>query len=447
MPYEVVEWPFPNLGLNTELAPRHLSPQALSVLEDMFYPSPILLQGRGDFDALAGAANSAGDLVYYWDFEDALYHRHRTNNELYRDGVLATATHGQPLDMVSFGIGATPLLYIAEELVGGHTLHTWDGAVYANLAGANIPNVTRLMVRFSRLFGMGEAANPSRIYFSDVGDATVWAGAFDQGGYLDIAPGEDGDNLDWIEFRGILYVFKTHGLYRVLGDLPSTFRIERVGNLHDFLPGTVADVRQGIMYATRHGVYVLGQARVDEVHKVTGSIDQDFRRILRGANVYSGVYSPETNAYLLATDVAPIGVPGRIWVSNLNVRPDVWSIWHPNNITTTLYQGPNLYAVAAGIMYQYEHEDAGGSPKFKTGYWDFGDKVPLKHVQYIQGQINARDNTRCTVTPFYRRGGHNTILQPVESSATSYNLDPGERNLIRVNKNCELLSIQVEYGG
>jgi len=298
------------------------------------------------------------------------------------------------------------------------------------------------MVRFGRLFATADANQPSRIYFSDVGDATVWSGAFDQGGWFDVAPGEDGEILEWIEFRGVLYVFKTYGLYRILGDLPSSFTVQRVEDLKDFLPGTVADVRQGVMYGTRDGIYVLGQARHDEVFKVSETIDTDMRRALDISETCRATYSTELNAYLLTTNnpdyLAPAGHSGRIWVSNLNVRPDVWGVFDPGFPIENIYQGPLLYAASATEVYEYVHTGRGGNPKFKTGYWDFGDQARLKHIQYIQGAINARDNCTVTVTPFYR-------TEEVDSHAAEFTIGINERNLLRLNKNCESMAIQVEY--
>ncbi len=460
---QVVTWPFPAMGLYTELAPRHVPAEALSMCEDMYYPNAYSLRGRGTFDTWytgfggQGPANQYITRMYYWDRFGWLCWA--TNNaELHYTaaGTVLAGVAENVTDMVSFGVDATPALIVAEEDNGFHTLHTWDGTAggYATLVGANVPRCRKLMVRFGRLFATRSPFFPSRVWWSDVGVATTWAGLIEEGGYIDVAPGQDGVIVEWIDFNGVLYIFKERALYRIIGDIPSTFVVQKVGPVMDVLAGTVVDCGDGVIYTTRHGVFVMGQTPYKDVPDISQRVQTDIKRQIGGVplNRVAATYSPELQCYLLVASAGSATNWERkkaFWAANLANRPDVWTNFTLDEYPTCIYQANRLWLATIvitsvlGIQTQrmrirrYTHDIWCGKSKFKTGYWDFGDKLPMKEIRSIQGPINARENkvVQVTLHPMY---------QGVEEDR-HYTILINERNLERTLFNCEALAVTIDY--
>jgi len=496
--YITVPWPFQFQGLNTELATRFVPPEALTAVTNMFYQAPDRLRSRGGINRLYTATvpaappsypspRAAGKIVriYYWSHEDETYFADDGTGAAGEPFLWSTADHETPIswaagvsgvaepiaDMVGFGETDTPKLIVAENKGSeGHTLHTWDGTTYATLTGTSVPNVTRLMVRFGRLWGTCDDSFPVRIFWSGVNDETQWAGAWNEGGFVDVAPGQDGAIVDWVEFEGNLWVFKEDGIYRVIGDEPTTetnsFRVERISSSRGALPRAMQDCMIGIIYATKYGVFpvpkigaVGGATRLPveaEGMDITRHVERSFQETLDACYVdtrtewqqlvglgygtmaeTTSAYSPELGAYLFAQTGQTT-----IWVSNFNSRPDAWTHFISPAAVHCTYQGDQLYiGSTAGKLYAYNHagytdDNAAFTVSFKTGDWDLGDRLHPKNIRFIEGLFNANELGACLVR-LYKDGSPTAIV--------TERVVPGQEPILRVNVNCDRIAFGIEY--
>lgn len=432
-----VEWPFPIYGVNTELDARHLPPEALASCTNMYYAQPYLLRTRGGIDA---TYTGGSDVVcmYYWDFDGQLYRADDTKH-LYANNNLKATGAENIVDMCSFGVGASPLLIVAENETANPSLHTWNGAVYAVLAGTSIPRARLVMSRFGRLFGTRSAQYPSRVFWSDVGDATLWLGAFNEGGWLDVAPGQDGVIEDWIDYGGILYIFKEYGVYRMVGDTPATFAAQKLTDTDQVLRGTVHDCGKGVLYSTKYGVFPVGAARQAESYDVTRNIERTFQTFV--ASKAQAAYSPEMNAYVV------VNGSKTVWLANLNNRPDVWTSFSAPTFMSSVYQGNGLwFGGTNGAVYKYDHDGftdgvTAFSCSFKTGDWNFGDERMEKNIRWLEGYLNATQTATATISLYKDGAGAATAAQPMHLGA----LATGARPLVEYNFNCKTCALGVVY--
>lgn len=399
----------------------------------MYYLAPTLLRSRG---AVNIAYNTASAFpvkkMYYWDYDEKLYIANN-NKELFKNTTAVTGPAENVVDMTSFGVGSTPKLIVAESLASqGHTLHTYTGSAYATLTGTSVPTAEKVMARYGRLFATKDSAFPSRIYFSDDGDETRWKGAYNEGGWFDVAPGQDGDIVDWLDFEGALYVWKEKAIYRVSGDHPQNFTPLRLMSSDKVVGGTAVDCAKGIVYATQYGVFPVAIASQSKSEDLSRYIEQELQAVLANG---AAAYSPELGAYILVTQATTA------YVSNQNNRPDVWTKFTLTPTMHSVYQGNGLYFGASdGKVYLYDHDgfkddSVAFTVSFKTGDWDFGDKVAAKNVRFIEGKLNAKENATATVS-FYEDGAAATRAVALATTA---------RNLVQLNANCERIALGIVY--
>ena len=338
MSTERVEWPFPKLGLFTELDSAHIPPDALTICQNAYYLTPNVLVGRGGIDLAYHPAQAAGHEVrrmYWWYETDQLIWADE-DRRLFKANTYIGQTHQLVRSFASFGTDDDPLLYVAENRGGeDHTIHTYDNTTYAILVGTNIPLVEKIMVRHQRLWGTHCDAYPSRVYWSDVNDATNWAGNAAQGGWLDVAPGEDGEIVDWVEYGGVLYIFKRHNVYAVTGWNDDTYEAHQVSRIDHFRGGTAQDVKTGVLYAGLHSVSPLGTRWGTTESNLTRHVQTDMTDFL-GETDAEAAYSEQLNCYMLCNGT------NTLWVSSLSNRPDVWSTFLMPFNCVQVYQGKVL---------------------------------------------------------------------------------------------------------
>lgn len=98
---------------------------------------------------------------------------------------------------------------------------SWDATTAQNLAGSP-PNFAFSVAHQNRVFAAGDAANPSRLYYSRLLNAEDWTGA--GSGTIDIDP-SDGDSITGIiSHRNELWVFKgpyKGSIHRITGSAPT----------------------------------------------------------------------------------------------------------------------------------------------------------------------------------------------------------------------------------
>jgi hypothetical protein len=438
-----MEWPFPNSGLNTEVAGAHKPPAFLDDVENMYLAGPNQLRSRGGFSVLHTASGPV-TCLYYWPHDDTLYHAHGTS--LYAGDTLIATADGTITDMVGFGAGAEPDLIVAEEKGDrDHTLHTWDGSSYEQLTGEAVPCATRLLVRASRLYAFGDEDNPSTIYFSSPSKATQWLGAFGEGGAIPVAPGSHGPIVDWQDRDGILIIFKRGCMYQLAGDHPAAFQLRPVGRVGGVIGGTSADCVRGILYGTQNGVYPVGQVQMSESDDLTRYVQSDLQGILRGFSSSAvgtriprrAGYSRDLNAYVLVdgTETA--------WVSNIAVRPDVWTRFTLPSAADVVCgnAGGFFYGDSAGNVYQYDHDTVKDGAtafdvSFRTVDWDVGLNLKQKTAYKMEGAFNGGENSTVTLELFT-----DAESTPVHTET----LTPGDINRFKFNINFRQIGWKATY--
>jgi hypothetical protein len=181
---------------------------------------------------------------------------------IYDFGTSATAAQ---YDFLPVKIASTEYLLIAN---GTARMAKWDGVSASAAAFGSTETLSDAAVNFvelyyARLFAAGDAANPSRLYYSQApGDTRTienWTVATESenvsGGFVEV--GTDSDPITGLfAMSNQLLIFKRDSLYRLLGDRPGNFRIQPVsGTMQQ--PVHTACVRAGdvLYFLTAGGMY------------------------------------------------------------------------------------------------------------------------------------------------------------------------------------------------
>ena len=123
-------------------------------------------------------------------------------------------------------------LIIARENAPG--LLVWDSTAERAVLIPNSPPGSILRVHRNRLFVMGEKSNPSRLSWSGLLNEKVWTteetgGDFVDSGFEPIDPEDGGIGIGLgPSFHGQLIIYKTTGIYRLVGDNPGNFVMEEI---------------------------------------------------------------------------------------------------------------------------------------------------------------------------------------------------------------------------
>lgn len=415
------EWPFPAGGLNLEQDARHIPPTQLVTADNFYYAGPDLLRARGGIDeTYTGSANDVG-VMYYWEGDDKLYHADNSG-ALYKNGTAVSGVNSTVKDMVAF---EDKLI-----VVDGTSLYTYDGATYSALTGTDVPSsVKRVMVRHGRLYALGD----DNLYYSDVADETKWSGAWEEGGYLPIAAGQDGVCQDWLEYDRAVYVFKDHGVYVFAGDRSANYTVRKVEPCTDYVPGTVADAIYGVLYTCENGIWPVGRKYGGEPHDLTRYVGGNISSSLSSGNA---TYSPELGCYVLVDGTTTA------WLANVSVRPDVWTRLTLPQAASSVYQGHGLwFGGTNGKVYKYDHDahlddTSAYTATLKTGESDLGDPLHKKSIAIVEGPYNAAENATVTLSFYVDDDGSATDTKTVTASALEVET---------LNFNCRRVQVKFAY--
>ena len=125
--------------------------------------------------------------------------------------------------------GAVPCYAVLDDLLilvnGTDSNRKWDGTTAGTLT-ADPGTLGMVTVHKNRMWGAGNNANPSRLFYSRANNADDWTGA--GSGTIDINP-DDGDGITGLaSHKGELFVFKgpyKGSIHRVAGGAPSEFSV------------------------------------------------------------------------------------------------------------------------------------------------------------------------------------------------------------------------------
>ncbi len=208
--------------------------------------------------------------------------------------------------LVSFAQGAGHLIWTAS------TLNYPRSIELATLSASNLADMQSLAGRTvayhkDRLFMAGSTQNPSRLYFSQIGEPTEFVTATD---FIDIG-GDDGEAIqDLSSVEGLLLVPKTNRAYLISGSGVESFFVNELSG------GTAAVGRSAVR--TPYGTILAGD---DDVWVVQGGGTDPMSRPLGGGYDIQGAVSTS-----YAQDMALIadtGRAGRVW--RVNLVTGAWS--------------------------------------------------------------------------------------------------------------------------
>jgi hypothetical protein len=198
--------------------------------------------------ALESGADIKG-LFDYWRFVGGSATQHRivhvgtTIKKDDADGVFTNIFTGLTAEANPEYAILEDLLVIASD-AGGDVPRSWDGTTAQTIADA--PNLSIVAEHKNRMWGAGVPANPSRLHYSALQDATTWTTG--SSGEIDISP-DDGDRITAIaSHQDSLFVFKgphKGSIHRILGSSPTGFDpFRRI----DFIRGVGAVSQQTIFH-------------------------------------------------------------------------------------------------------------------------------------------------------------------------------------------------------
>lgn len=161
-------------------------------------------------------------------------------------------------------INTTDYLLIAD---GEHQMIKYDGnevTPFGSEEGcSNIP-VSYLTMYRGRLFAAGDPDNPDRLYYSVLPGSgrtiedwgTVEASPTVEGGHIEIGSTGGDPILAIRALSNQLLIFKRNSLYRLIGDRPSNFTIERIDtNFRKTIHTAIATYGDVLYFVTQNGLY------------------------------------------------------------------------------------------------------------------------------------------------------------------------------------------------
>ena len=183
-------------------------------------------------------------------------------------------------------IGDTDYLVISD---GRNQLIKFDGETVTSFGSAehcsDVP-VSYLAMYRNRLFSAGDRRNPNRLYYSVLpgGGRTLedWgpvaASPSVEGGHVEVGSGGGDPIIALHATSNQLLIFKKHSVYRLIGDRPSNFTIEKIDtNYQSTQHKVIASYGDTVFFLTADGLYYYNgvNARPNPDHSMIRNIMKD----------------------------------------------------------------------------------------------------------------------------------------------------------------------------
>lgn len=218
------------------------------------------------------------------------------------------------------------------------------------------------------LFIFGEAANPSRLYYSGGGDKledfTIGSG----GGFIDISRDDGQIGTGIIVFKNTIIVFKQRSIYQfqfTSSGLPSIVQINpSVGCI---APRSIVAVENDVFFADQRGIFTIGNEagfafdvlRTNElsarVRSVYQSIDTSYIQNIAATYATTGntnlvifAYTPSgqtTNSKAIIYDRERLA-----WLQWTNIQANCWANWRDANGTLHVLYGDDSSGYVKEIL-------------------------------------------------------------------------------------------------
>lgn len=233
-----------------------------------------VVRRRGGWTKLASAAaGSAGNLIGVvqgsWLIAGVL-----TRYVVVTDGTKVFWLNGVSWTDITGGVvmspGSTTLVSFVQfnnlliGFDGTNAPWTWDGAAGSISVLAGTPPVGNMgIVWQNRYFIAGVGTARTRLYYSEIGDPTVWGAS----AYVDVPSPYDGDEITGLAILyGNLIVFKRHSVYIIQGDSPSNFVVSKTNAAVGCVsPYSVISVDNLVYFVSDKGLYALNLSNTKQI--------------------------------------------------------------------------------------------------------------------------------------------------------------------------------------
>lgn len=254
---------------------------------------------------------------------------------------------------------------------GVDAMQSWDGGA-GNFSTTNVtsaPAVAYIENYRTRVWAARTVANPSRLYYSSIADASgaiAWTGSVGEG-YIDIAPG-DGEDISGIKkFDGTLWVAKPSTMYRV-------FSINETEPDARVFAGTYS---QESMVTTKEGLYWHHSSGIYRVKKgetspteISRPIYTFIKNITRANYTEVAAWSDDDHVYFSVGDVTVNGITIANCTLRWTISSEVWTIYsHAHK-----FVAGNSYDISTGI-YRVVGDSIGNVYTYDSGYTDNGTTI------------------------------------------------------------------------
>lgn len=157
--------------------------------------------------------------------------------------------------------------------------------------GLSDAKVNYIAMHYSRLFSAGDPENPNRLYYSQIpGDGRsiedwssdeITGSVNTGGGYVEIGDTVGDPIIGIVSLSTQLLIFKRYSIYRLLGDKPSYFSIERVdAEVEQMAHTSVARHNDMAYYLTPAGLHYFNNVTVQPMHNA-----RNIRDFMKGCKV------------------------------------------------------------------------------------------------------------------------------------------------------------------
>lgn len=283
------------------------------------------------WDGASAAATPANFYIVVAVATDTGYSLYRIPREDISTGtweLIDSATCADTDAFVSISVGAGTLVWSSQ------TMDVPRSVNLTTLVAADVTDLNGLAGRTvcyhkDRMFVGGSTDEPSRMYFSDIGDPTTFTTATD---FLDVG-GDDGEAIeDLVSVEGLLLVCKVNRLYLISGSGIETF-------ITNELPGgSAATGRPAIR--TPYGTVVVGPADIWVVQG--GGVDPMSRSLGEGFSITGLVSTAYAQDMVLICDSGT----GNLYRVNL-----VTGAWQLEEVTEGENEPGHLFSLQGRLYY------------------------------------------------------------------------------------------------
>lgn len=154
---------------------------------------------------------------------------------------------------VAFATGLEGILYTSPDLAAGE-VKFWDGDTAVALADA--PTGRAATFHKERFWIGGTTDKQSRVYYSDLGDATGWDTTDGTGNYIDVNP-DDGEPIeDLLPVEDGLLIAKRSSLWFLTGTGLSSFTLHAINQGGGYVGRSLCSIPEGAIIAQERQVWL-----------------------------------------------------------------------------------------------------------------------------------------------------------------------------------------------